>query len=271
MLIIKDKKDLKKHLDNDKVIGAIDIGGIAHEGHSFIIDECKKLVDILIVIYVSWNHPAYYFYKGIPEVNFPTFDEVAKSLLKDSKNIDFLVFSPITDSINNQIIRNNKNKELCYNCCKDLEVIELYPWILLSPIYDEDLKDLNYFTGPKNILIDLISKKILNSDEVYNPKYLWNSIRDKNTFHIISRNSNKQILGLINNNIYNEIISNGSVDINKINEIKNKSNYIDGLNIPIIDLKTLEKINKTTDNCAIVSNVGICFDYLFIKDGKIIF
>lgn len=278
MIILENKKELKNQLNLNKNIGFIDIGGVIHKGHSFIIEKCRKLVDVLIVVYVGWNTPSMNFYKT-QEYNdeHTSFDEVIKSVLKfpeTIKNIDFLVYSPPTNFTKEQTFLNNKNRELCYTFCKNFGVTWLFNQVLLSPIYDDDLVFLYYdksYTGPKNILVDLISKKILNSGKIYNPKYIWDIYREEKNFCMTSRSSNSIILGKIIKLIYDEVLLNGSINNEKLNEIKSRFPYLLNLEIPIIDLEIVERINQISKNCVITCTDETNGDYLFIKDGRIIF
>lgn len=273
MIIIEDKSELKKYLNDDtKTIGAMDIGGIAHNGHHFIFNECKKLVDILIVIFVEWNYSALSFTRSgkFPEIEHNRFSMTIDSLLKSSETIDYLVYSPITDFIKEQTINININKELSYSFCENIGVKSIADMVLISSVYDNDLKDLNYYTGPKNILIDLISRKLFDSSKIYNPTYLWKSLRDKKTFHTISRSSNRLLFGLLLKKVYDHIISNGNIDNKRLIEIRNMVSYEKNVNMAIIDLQTLNKLDQTSNNCVIYCNDIEYFDYLFIKDGNMI-
>lgn len=282
MIIIEDKSTLKQHLlDESKTVGAIEIGGPVHEGHGFIINEVRKLVDILIVVYFEWLNPVIDFYKTEQwntDKKYTLFNDVSKSIIDIPELcniVDFLVNSPLTEHIKKQTEDNIIHNDKCYILCKDLGLnnSHLY-YILIAPIQDNDLnvdlKQIKYYIGCKNILPDIIAKRLLSSDKVYNPEYIWKPLRNEKTSEIISRSSNRKVFGIISKLIYDEIIKNGHIDNIKLNEIKNKFGYIHNLDIPIIDLQELKRINKTNNNCVIVCNDEECADYIFIKNGKLI-
>lgn len=276
----EDRQDFIKFLteqqNSGKIIGKTGMMGRTHKGHGHLFRKVKELCDISVIFYAQWMIDAVRKMKNFQyehrSKDLISFDDVILSIKNDYENIeqyiDYLVFSPMTPPILKDVNHFLTLEDYVYTYCDSLQVPFLSPLVLFQPIRDPDFLNFNNdYCGPKNILLDLIARKILNSGDSYKCKYIWSFYRDPKTFHTESRTSSSMELGSIIKEVHNSLISKTF----SIEKIKNKFSYQKNLQITIVDLNTLKLLDKPSEFCNIICSTGMRADFLYIKDNEIIF
>lgn len=279
MEIITDKNsraDLLSYLKDYKgIVGRVGVGGAAHEGHAHVYRQAKNQSDILIIDCAKWIWNAMGFYRdksNDPEKYFSgIIDSLKNEKLNLEKVVDYVVFTEINDDIWKQVIEFNSFKDRCFELIIDLGLNNVFSQTMIQPIIGDTELIANSYIGPKNILPDIVSRKIVGEKTNYHPNYIWSFYRNPNSFYTESRTTSDELLGKVIKEVYNEICR-GETSFEKLDRIwKDLDLFMLEPRFSIIDLTEVKKVNELTDNCAIVFSESKKADYIFIKDGKMIF
>lgn len=272
----EEREEVKNYLKNSgKTVGRVGISGTVHEGHKFIIETVKKLYDVVIVDYASWVRlvSSRLFSSFAPPSAVTPPDKVVESLKRNNVSFDYFFCTNITEKISRETSFFRSYESEFRNVLKKLgftrtSLVTLLWQIIVEEVTGDTEEVGQSFLGPKNILIDLVSKAVVGQNAKYFPNYIWKSYRDPSTFTLESRTSSSILLGKVAREAYSELLR-GKTDAKYFANLGSEF-YRQEPGFTIIDYKRLEKVDHVTDNCVLVFSEENKFDYIFIKDGMII-
>jgi hypothetical protein len=280
MEVIEDKNrkevlDYLSSIKDKKIVGTIDIVGSVHDGHLSIIKDCKKESDILVVEYSQfWMDARLFFQHGTftPSFYKPLrFDSFLDKVRGIEDHVDYVVFSPMTPEIlEKTFYLKEKYRESFKKLYDYWEIPSSYTFGLTYALHSDVIPACTKaFVSCKNIIQGMSMKKLVDpADTQYDPQMIWKIYR-KETGDAISRTSSDPTMGYIVRNVKG-CLENEKSGIETILEIQ-RSLYLERPEFSIIDLTTSEKLDRLTDNCVIVMRDRTREDYVFIKDGHLIF
>lgn len=270
----EEREEVKEYLLScGKTVGRVGIGGSVHLGHKFLIEKVKSMFDIVIVDYAPWIHYSMISFpessnygQGEPVVT--RVDKVIESLRKNSVKLDFFFETrPSKKTWDETSFFYNNYGERFRELTEQLGVPNLFCQVAIEEVTGDTEILGKSFLGPKNILIDLISKKVTGSNSKYFPEYYWQAYRDPKFFNIESRTSSNVVLGRVVKEAFQELLD-GKSDAEYFSKI-GLDFFRERAAFSLIDLDKLERVEHITKNCVLVFMESVFFDYIFIKDGVI--
>lgn len=261
--------ELVEYIKNSKNItfGRVGFNVGCHNGHIQLISDIKKNSDIVIVDYIEYFKTIINNILGKPVLKGKNVFEEIKQELKDNKDIDYLVYSSIGNTIDYDFVNNLKinNQALEFSSkigfTKSL-LIELICCGFVTPL-EEVTKS---FVTSKSILQNLVSKKFGSS---YNPEFIWK--RPKKIEGVLF-NKNKFEEELILEKVYDIILEKLNRGVTSKEELEKSmyEYYIKEPRLEIIDLESLQLISNVNNNCVIIFRGSNSSDFIYIKDNEVI-
>jgi hypothetical protein len=270
------KQEVLRYLrECNKVVGLVEVVEGIHIGHINLIKKAKERCDIICVEFLKFWLGSLQEIKNAtsrPSQNF-SFEEDFVLPLKSIENVvDYVFCSEINKRIleEQNYIKDHYFKDFV-KVHKELGIPSV---TLPSAGYHlhTDVADsvTHVFAGPKCIVQNIVMRKVIPENKlVYKPEIIWNFFRDPKTGILISRTSGDITLGWMVKEARSELLS-GKGDFSRFEEIS-RSMFLLKREFSIIDFKTVEKLDRITDNCVIVYASGLKTDYICVVDGKIIF
>jgi hypothetical protein len=276
------KKELLVHLRDkteDKVVGLFEVAGMIHEGHLHIIKQARKKCDILLIDYHQMWYPSVAtIAKKRRGGSVKTSPQGVIEILKKEENqniADFVIFTEFDEYTKKQIDFLESFKPQFQEVCSNLGIDILLDACIAFSVSGESIHYVDkVFQGPKNQILERVTTKVLGQKNLYRPETIFSFYREKDSTSL-GRYSSSRTLGRMAKEA-KECILKGKLE-KEIFEDISKSWYVESPHLLIWDIDTLEPLNRVTDNCGI-SFLCLCNDsgvvkteYLFVKDGEVIF
>ena len=269
-LITSEKEflDTVDYLKNcGKSVGRFAFNGTLHDGHKHILEKIRPECDILVADLVHYMrfHPATDENAwSNPDIN------LVKEQLKEGPKVDFFIFNNFVDNIHEKrvfIKENFLQKFVSYG-----ESINLNRDLILHAAGLELTSAVDYvstsYIGPKNAVVVLLAEKIFERKLSWNWKIIWSCYRTDG-YIAVSRTRGSIVLSKIALKAV-EQIKNGVIDVSLFEKLM-YDYYLENPKITVLDLKTLERINTLSDNCVLIFMDSRKSDFVFIKEGELIF
>jgi hypothetical protein len=274
-IITPDKREefLKyiRSIRDKKLVGTIDAVDSLHDGHLRIFQDVKRRSDVLVVEYTQFWKQANLYYRGYTGPLETTFEKFLNKLKEIESDVDYVVYSPMTENLWRTVIENEKYKEEFRRVHTELGIPSAALLSLTYPIHSDVVDSCTQaFAGCKCIIQDIVMRKVIPKDKLtFNPETIWKIYRHEDTGQAFARSSSNVTLGYMASKVAEELRScNSNIEVFK--EI-HKSLPLSVPELSIIDFQTCKRIDEVRDNCLIVIADGSSEEFVIIKDGDLLF
>jgi hypothetical protein len=270
MEVITDKNSFLNTVDYlkncNKSVGRFAFNGTLHKGHIHILEKVRPECDILVADLVHYVR----FYPTI-RANIPIdINLVEKQLTESSVKIDFFIFNNFCDNIEEkrkEIKEKFFEKFISYSKLVNLSIHLVTHSLSMEFTTPIDFVSTSYL-GAKNAVTVLVAEKLLERKLSWPWKIVWSCYRGTDN-SLTSRSRGSIVLSKIVLQAV-EQIKKGITDISSFEKLMHIY-FIQDPKFTILDLKTAERLESLSDNCVLVFSEGKKNDFIFIKEGELIF
>ncbi len=268
-------KQLAENLPVNKKINRFLFQGVLHDGHHYIINQIKKDCDILIAqcnevfLFIS------YLVRGATYYKRRSYYDIVFSV-EHNNNIDYLVLyklppEKVLDKITKRILKDlpkllEEAKKLKLSTKIVIESLFIYVPDPITPLITDRI-------GPKSIVQLLLHKKTFPNTYSESFSDLINlavmEFYKNKDGSVMTRGGGVSNISFIRELIYKELL-NGETKRDKFQLIMNKGLIVERRS-SILDLNTVELLDEINDNCVLVMSSFSASEFIFIKDGRIIY